>query len=139
MPGKPSPATRDLIGSARAAARRAHAPYSGFRVGAALRDARGRIFAGTNIENACYPLGICAERATLLAWRAAGGAAIREFAIVTPSSNPAPPCGLCRDALLRWAPEAAVYLANGRQVVGPFHPRDWLPLRGGPGRTGKQP
>jgi cytidine deaminase len=94
----------------RAAAARAHAPYSRFPVGAVLRDARGVLYCGANMENAAYPLGICAERVALLAWRQEGGAPIEAVFIYTDTDGPTPPCGLCRDALAAWAPGARVHL-----------------------------
>lgn len=109
----PHPATlATLVDRARRASRRAHARYSGFTVGAALEDARGRCFEGANMENASYPLGVCAERVALMQWRFNRGAGIRTIVIFTPTETPTPPCGWCRDALLRWAPGASVYLAS---------------------------
>jgi len=130
---KPPVAAADaaLARAARAAARRAHAPYSGFRVGAALRDAKGRLFEGGNIENAAYPLGVCAERTALLCWRAAKGAAVRLLVIHTDTAEPTTPCGLCRDALLRWAPCAEVFLSCRAGIAGPFRAEEWLPGRAG--------
>jgi cytidine deaminase len=126
----------ELVRLAGDAARRAHAPYSGFAVGAVLCDEQKALFQGANIENAAYPLGICAERAALLAWREAGGAPIDSVVIYTDTLRPTPPCGLCREALLHWAPGANVYLAYRRSVAGPFCCADLLPMRGSPGGSG---
>jgi len=123
------PTPREMASLARAAmqaARRAHAPYSGFRVGAALRDASGQVFLGANLENASYPLGVCAERVALLAWRADGGAPIRTVVVATPTDRPTPPCGLCRTALAAWAPDAEVFLAYRGGLSGPVRAADWL-------------
>lgn len=120
------PSIRRLSQAARGAARRAYAPYSAFRVGAALLDATGRIFVGANIENAAYPLGICAERTALQLWRSEGGAAIEAVAIFTDTDVPTPPCGLCREALGRWASGARLYLAFRDGVAGPSRPAEWL-------------
>jgi len=125
--GRGPSASADLVRAARRAARRAYAPYSRFAVGAALRDARGEVFAGANLENAAYPLGICAERVALLLWRAGGSAPITEVVIYTRTRAPTPPCGLCRQALLRWAPHARVYLTFDGGVRGAFHAGEWLP------------
>jgi cytidine deaminase len=116
-----------LLAHARRASRRAYAPYSGFAVGAAIEDVRGRCYLGANIENAAFPLGVCAERVAITEWRAAGGAPIRRIVVSTGRPTPTPPCGLCRDALLRWAPEAEVYLAFLGSYHGPFSPSEWLP------------
>jgi cytidine deaminase len=120
------PSIPRLAQAARRAARRAYAPYSEFRVGAALRDAKGRIFTGANIENAAYPLGICAERTALQLWRSEGGDAIEAVVIFTDTDVPTPPCGLCREALNRWAGGARLYLAFRDGTAGPSRPSDWL-------------
>lgn len=110
-----------LANLARRAARRAHAPYSRFAVGCVLRDEDGALYFGANIENAAYPLGICAERVALLSWRQAGGAPLDRVAVFTDTPVPTPPCGLCREALSRWAPHAEVLLfcsGNGEKPAG---------------------
>ena len=118
-----------LIDAARRAAGLAHAPYSGFAVGAALEDCDGSVGLGANIENAAYPAGICAERTALLLWRDAMLGPVRRVVIYTPTERPSPPCGLCREALRRWAPDADIYLACATRVKGPARPADWLPAR----------
>jgi cytidine deaminase len=124
---RPAELPADLVRAARRAARRAHAPYSNFSVGAALRDASGGIFPGANLENAAYPLGVCAERVALLAWRARSRFPLTEAVIFTPTLRPTPPCGQCRQALLRWAPEARIYLEWLRGASGPHRAAEWLP------------
>ncbi len=116
-----------LVDAARRAAELAHAPYSGFAVGTALEDRDGRVVLGANIENAAYPAGICAERTALLIWRDAMLGPVRRAVIYTPTDQPSPPCGLCREALMRWAPDAEIYLACEACVTRPVHPADWLP------------
>ncbi len=101
MPGMSLAADRwtELAGEARAVAARAWAPYSGFRVGAVLLGADGRVFAGCNVENASYGLTICAER---VAFARAVADGCREFAAIviwTDREVPATPCGACRQVL----------------------------------------
>jgi len=118
---------KSLAAAARRAERRAHAPYSKFRVGVALRDARGSVFLGANQENAAYPLGVCAERVALAQWRADRGEPIVAIVIFTRTSAPTPPCGSCRDALLRFAPDAEICLITPSERSGPWKAADWLP------------
>ena len=107
-----------LRASAEAAMRRAYAPYSQFRVGAALQGADGAIFAGCNVENSSYPVGTCAERSALAAAIAAGCQEFVALAIVTEADAPTPPCGMCRQALVEFAPSLLVtsYGAVGASV-----------------------
>ena len=102
-----------LLRAARAVRRRAHAPYSGFRVGAAILDDDGRIHVGCNVENASYGLTVCAERNAVAAAVAAGARKIRAVAVVTAATPPATPCGACRQVLAELGrPETAVYLVG---------------------------
>jgi cytidine deaminase len=94
--------------AARAAAARAYAPYSRFRVGAAVLAGSGRIYPGCNVENASYGLCMCAERAAILAAVAAGEAAIRAVAVYTPTAAPTSPCGACRQVIREFGPDALV-------------------------------
>ena len=89
----------ELLKAARAVRENAHAPYSGFKVGAALRAGSGRVYAGCNVENASYPEGTCAETGALAALVAAGETEITEVAIIADSPTPIPPCGGCRQRL----------------------------------------
>jgi len=86
----------ELIAAAQAVRAHAHAPYSRFRVGAALRCADGRVFAGANVENASYPEGWCAETSALAAMVAAGGRDVREVVVCAEAETPVSPCGGCR-------------------------------------------
>jgi len=92
-----------LLARARAARRRAHAPYSRYPVGAAVLAASGRIYSGCNIENASFGLTVCAERVAVWTAVAAGESEIVAVAVVTP--NGAAPCGACRQVLAEFLPQ----------------------------------
>jgi cytidine deaminase len=95
------------VRAARAAMDRAYAPYSGFPVGAAA-VAGGRVFPGVNVENASYPVGLCAERNALAAMVEAGERSLDAVAVVTGAERPTPPCGACRQALWEFGPGSVV-------------------------------
>jgi cytidine deaminase len=97
---------------------RAYAPYSDFRVGAVLVGADGRLFAGCNVENSAYPAGICAERSALAAAVAGGVRQFELLVIATEADEPTPPCGMCRQALVEFAPTLAIvsYTKHGGQA-----------------------
>jgi len=102
-----------LKDAARAVRENAHAPYSNFKVGAALRTAGGQVFTGCNVENVAYPEGTCAEAGAIAAMCAAGARDLAEVYVIADSPSPVPPCGGCRQKLAEFAgPDVVVTLAN---------------------------
>jgi cytidine deaminase len=101
-----------LLAAARAARENSYAPHSRFRVGAAVRSASGRIFAGCNIESASYGLGACAERVAVLKAVSEGERDLRAIAVVTDAETPTPPCGACRQILWEFCGDVEVVLAT---------------------------
>ena len=97
-----------MVAAARSAAENAYAPYSGFRVGAAVLAEDSRIFTGCNVENASYGLTLCAERNAVAQAIAHGSRGIRAVVVYTPTDAPTPPCGACRQVLVELAPHAEV-------------------------------
>lgn len=93
----------DLEAAARAVRENAHAPYSRFKVGAAIRTASGRVFSGCNVENLAYPQGTCAEAGAIAAMCAAGERQIAEVLVIADAPDPVPPCGGCRQKLSEFA------------------------------------
>ena len=94
---------QDLIKAAGAARANAHAPYSNFQVGAAIRTAEGEIFAGCNVENAAYPQGWCAEASAIAAMVGAGGRRIVEVVVMGGGERLCTPCGGCRQKIAEFA------------------------------------
>lgn len=110
-----------LVAAAQAARRRAYAPYSRFRVGAALLTSDGAIVSGCNVENISYGMTNCAERTAIFTARAAGqlgsargGPRIVAIAIVARGATPPTPCGACRQVLAEFGPDCAIICANLR-------------------------
>jgi cytidine deaminase len=102
-----------LLDAALAARGHAYAPYSGFKVGAALRSVEGRVYAGCNVENIAYPQGTCAEAGAIAAMVADGGRRIAEVLVVADSETPVTPCGGCRQKLAEFAdPGTPVIMAG---------------------------
>jgi cytidine deaminase len=101
-----------LIAAARQARENAHAPYSNFRVGAALRAASGRIFGGCNVENATYGLTVCAERIAIFKAISEGERGFDAISVVTDTDKLTPPCGACRQLLWEFCGDVPVIMAN---------------------------
>lgn len=101
-----------LIAAARAARENAHAPYSNFRVGAAVRANSGRVFTGCNVENATYGLTLCAERVAIFKAVSEGERGFDAIAVVADTDVLTPPCGACRQIIWEFCGDAVVVLAN---------------------------
>ena len=112
---------------AAAAMEHAYAPYSGFRVGAALLGSDGSVSDGCNVENAAYPAGICAERAAVAAAVARGVRDFTAIVICTESETPTPPCGMCRQVLVEFAPQLAVVSVTRGGAEAQWSMSDLLP------------
>jgi len=121
-------ATDDLLKAALAARAYAHAPYSGFKVGAALRASDGGIHAGCNVENAAFPQGQCAEATAIGVMVAAGATRIIEILVVADGPETVSPCGGCRQRLVEFAdPATPVHLAGPEGVRATVTLGDLLP------------
>ncbi len=110
--GKKGIAFDTLVKEAKLAQKKAYAPYSKFHVGAALLTKSGKIFHGCNVENASYPVGICAERTAIVAMVAAGERDPVALAIVTPGKRGGSPCGLCRQTMGEFARDFPIVLVG---------------------------
>jgi cytidine deaminase len=122
-----------LLAAARAVRERAHAPYSRFKVGAALLDEQGRIHAGCNVENAAYPQGLCAEAGAIAALVTAGGTRIEVVVVVGEGAQPCTPCGGCRQKLREFArDDTPVIVADLQSVRARFTLGQLLPASFGP-------
>ncbi len=122
-----------LFDAARAAQAQAYAPYSRFRVGAALVDEQGRIHAGCNVENAAYPVGSCAEAGAISAMALAGGRRIMAILVIGDGEALVTPCGGCRQRIREFAaPETPVLIAGPDGVRAQFTFDTLLPASFGP-------
>jgi len=115
----------ELIASAIAARERAYAPYSRYKVGAALRGKSGRIYTGCNVENAAYGLSMCAERTAIFKAVSEGERELEAIAVVT--ENGGSPCGACRQVMMEFAPAMTVIIADARGQARITTVRDLLP------------
>jgi len=123
----------DLIAAAIAAMDKAYAPYSGFRVGAAVRGASGAVYAGCNVENAAYPQGCCAEASAISALVMAGETRLTEAAVAGAGEQLVTPCGGCRQRLREFAGEdVAVHLCGPEGLRKTMTLGALLPLSFGP-------
>lgn len=118
---------KQLVRAARQARMRAFAPFSRFKVGAAVETRAGRIYTGCNIESATYGLTLCAERVAIFAAVAAGERKFRRIAVVADTGRLTPPCGACRQVIWELCGNSEVILANLRGKAQVVRSRDLLP------------
>ncbi|HXC30993.1 MAG TPA: cytidine deaminase [Verrucomicrobiae bacterium] len=129
-PGRSAPLDahlKALLAAARTAREHAHAPFSNFRVGAAVRAKSGRIFSGCNVENATYSLTLCAERVAVFKAISEGERGFDAVAVVADTDTLTPPCGSCRQILWEFCGDAEVVLANLKGKVERYRMSDLLP------------
>lgn len=142
-PARNSPPVSDaviaaLFDAAAAARERAHAPYSRFAVGAAVVDETGAVHAGCNVENAAYPVGVCAEAAAISAMVAAGGRRIAAILVLGDGAALTTPCGACRQRIREFGgPETPVHVAGPEGVRRSFTLGELLPESFGPETLGR--
>lgn len=116
-----------LIARAREVMHNARAPYSRFKVGAAVLGGSGAIHAGCNVENSSYPVGSCAERNAIGAAVAAGEQSITAVAIAATHPDPVPPCGMCRQAINDFGPDVVVICVGATGAEKQYTIHDLLP------------
>ena len=116
-----------LIVIAKQSRENAHAPYSNFRVGAALRAVSGRVFGGCNVENATYGLTVCAERTAILKAISEGERGFDAISVVTDTDTLTPPCGACRQLIWEFCGDVPVILANLKGKTEIVQMRDLFP------------
>ena len=123
----------DIVAAARAAMKNAYAPYSRFKVGAAVRGESGRLYAGCNVENAAYPQGWCAEASAIAAMVMAGETRIVEAAVMGSGDAPCTPCGGCRQKLYEFAgDELPIHVCGSQGLRRTVTLGELLPLAFGP-------
>ena len=117
-----------LVDVAASVRKNAYAPYSKFRVGAAVKTPSGQVHVGCNVENAAYPEGTCAEAGAIAAMVAAGETRISEVAVIADSPDPVTPCGGCRQKIFEFAaPDATITMASVSGKVVTMAVADLLP------------
>ncbi|MCB8821727.1 cytidine deaminase [Microvirga rosea] len=123
----------ELFSAARAIQQKAYAPYSRFKVGAAIMTPSGQIFAGCNVENAAYPIGTCAEAGAIAAMVAAGESRIAAIVVMGEGESLVTPCGGCRQRIREFAsPETPIHVAGPEGIRKSFTLDVLLPFSFGP-------
>jgi len=117
----------ELIDAARQVQKNAYAPFSGFKVGAAILAKDGQIFTGVNVENSSYGLTICAERSAIGKAVTAGCNKFAKIVVYSNSSPPATPCGACRQVLYEFSPDMQVICVNNQNEINRYELSQLLP------------
>lgn len=122
-----------LFATAKAVQQKAYAPYSRFKVGAAILADDGSVYPGCNVENAAYPVGACAEAGAISAMVAGGGRAIRAIVVIGDGTELVTPCGACRQRIREFAaPETPILIAGPEGIRARFSLAELLPASFGP-------
>jgi cytidine deaminase len=127
------PSVEALFEAAKAVQAKAYAPYSGFKVGAAIATPDGKVFTGCNVENAAYPVGTCAEAGAISAMLAAGESRIAEIVVMGEGENLVTPCGGCRQRIREFAAgDTPIHIAGPEGIRRSFTLEELLPFSFGP-------
>jgi cytidine deaminase len=127
------PSIEALFEAAKAVQAKAYAPYSGFKVGAAIATPGGKVFTGCNVENAAYPVGTCAEAGAISAMLAAGESRIAEIMVMGEGENLVTPCGGCRQRIREFAAgDTPIHIAGPEGIRKSFTLEELLPFSFGP-------
>jgi cytidine deaminase len=127
------PSVEALFEAAKAVQAKAYAPYSGFKVGAAIATPGGKVFAGCNVENAAYPVGSCAEAGAVSAMLAAGESRIAAIVVMGEGDNLVTPCGGCRQRIREFAAsDTPIHIAGPEGIRRSFTLEELLPFSFGP-------
>jgi cytidine deaminase len=127
------PSLEALFEAAKAVQAKAYAPYSGFKVGAAIATPDGHVFAGCNVENAAYPVGSCAEAGAVSAMLAAGESRIAAIVVMGEGDNLVTPCGGCRQRIREFAAsDTPIHIAGPEGIRRSFTLEELLPFSFGP-------
>jgi len=117
----------ELIEAAKQATKNAYAPFSKFKVGAALLGSDGRVYTGVNVENSSYGLTICAERTAIFKAVSEGCTKFARIAVYSNCTPPATPCGACRQVLYEFSPDLQVICVNNQNEIVRFDLKQLLP------------
>jgi cytidine deaminase len=127
------PPVEALFDAAKAVQAKAYAPYSGFKVGAAIMTPGGKVFTGCNVENAAYPVGTCAEAGAISAMIAAGESRIAQIVVLGEGDNLVTPCGGCRQRIREFAGgDTPIHIAGPEGIRKSFTLEELLPFSFGP-------
>ena len=127
------PSVEALFEAAKAVQAKAYAPYSGFKVGAAIATPDGKVFTGCNVENAAYPVGSCAEAGAVSAMIAGGGNRIAQIVVMGEGENLVTPCGGCRQRIREFAAgDTPIHIAGPEGIRRSFTLEELLPFSFGP-------